>query len=480
MTSLFSRHFRRIFIAGALLLPSCHLSAQDEKQEEQKYVKLITDLGGKVLYNNYHHIISILLPHTRVDDSALKEISKIRSLQMIDLSANPEHSNDLPVDLLVWMTRQYSLQAIKFNGQIVTDTGTEHLSTLPNLKVLDLGGVSVTDATLEHLKHPNLQELVVGEVPLRNIDDHVQSVFKITDKGLSRLVRFLYLQKLSLRATAISDVSLIEIAKIKNLQHLDLGNTGITKNGLKYLKDMRLQTLRIDHTPTSGDGIKILAALRSLQDLSLASTTVTDVDLRALRSLSSLTALDLSNTGITHLGLKELATFPSLKTLKINHTKIDPEGLVVLGGIKLLENLSLCNTGIGGGIDALKPLKSLRTLEAASLNISDDDLKTISGFKSLKKLDISNSSVTDSGMKWIQSLASLEHLDLSQTSISDDGLSKLAKLSNLRTLDLAGTRVTDAGMQHLAAMANLQKINISHTSVSRSTPARQNLLVVQE
>lgn len=480
MTSLFSRHLRRIIIAGALLLPSCHLSAQDEKQEEQKYVKLIADLGGKVLYNNYHHIISILLPDTRVDDSALKEISKIRSLQMIDLSANPDHSSDLPADLLVWMTRQYSLQAIKFNGQMVTDTGTDYLSTLPNLKALNLGDVSVTDATLERLKHPNLQELVVGEVPLRNIDDNVHSVFKITDKGLSRLSRFLYLQKLSIRATEISDASLIEISKIKNLQYLDLGNTAITKNGLKFLKDTRLQTLRIDHTTISGDGIKLLAALRSLQDLSLANTPVTDIDLGALRSLSSLTALDLSHTGITHLGLKELTTFPSLKTLNINHTKINQEGLVVLGGIRLLENLSLSNTGISGGIDALKPLKSLRTLEAAALNITDDDLKTLSGFKSLKTLDISKSAITDSGMKWIQPLASLEHLKLSQTSISDEGLSKLAKLSNLRTLDLAGTRVTNAGMQHLAAMANLQKVDVSHTSVTRSTPARQNLLVVKE
>ena len=54
-------------------------------------------------------------------------------------------------------------------------------------------------------------------------------------------------------------------------------------------------------------GLKELAGLKSLQTLDLGDTQVTDAGLKELAGLKSLQTLDLSDTKVTDAGLKELA-----------------------------------------------------------------------------------------------------------------------------------------------------------------------------
>jgi hypothetical protein len=53
-------------------------------------------------------------------------------------------------------------------------------------------------------------------------------------------------------------------------------------------------------------GLKEVARLKNLQELSLYATRVTDMGLKELAGLTNLRALDLSKAKVTGAGLKEL------------------------------------------------------------------------------------------------------------------------------------------------------------------------------
>jgi hypothetical protein len=58
---------------------------------------------------------------------------------------------------------------------------------------------------------------------------------------------------------------------------------------------------------------------------------------------------------------------------------------------------------------------------------------------------LDNENVTDHGLEHLKELSQLESLDISFTKVTDDGLKNLKGLNNLQELSLVFTRVTDAG-----------------------------------
>jgi hypothetical protein len=64
-------------------------------------------------------------------------------------------------------------------------------------------------------------------------------------------------------------------------------------------------------TPVTDAGLKELAALKNLTTLHLGNTRVTDAGMKELAALKNLTTLSLFSTEVTGTGLKELAAPPS-------------------------------------------------------------------------------------------------------------------------------------------------------------------------
>ena len=81
----------------------------------------------------------------------------------------------------------------------------------------------------------------------------------------------------------MTDVGLKELAGLKNLQRLNLGDTAVGDVGLKELAGLKsLQTLDLRFTKVTNAGLKVLAGLKNLQRLSLGGTKVTDAGVAAL------------------------------------------------------------------------------------------------------------------------------------------------------------------------------------------------------
>jgi hypothetical protein len=101
-----------------------------------------------------------------------------------------------------------------------------------------------------------------------------------------------------------SDVDLVHLQELSQLQRLCLGKTRITNVGLVYLE-----------------------TLSQLQELDLEDTKVTDVGLAHLQGLSQLKVLLLNNTDITDAGLLHLRGLQQLQKLSLRGTKVTDQGV---------------------------------------------------------------------------------------------------------------------------------------------------------
>ncbi len=144
-------------------------------------------------------------------------------------------------------------------------------------------------------------------------------------------------------------------------------------------------------------------------------------------------------------------------------------------GCALLAAVLLSLAGCGEN-DPLVELRDLgadfkrtrqRTVELVRLpkDAGDEALAYVAELKrpeSLKMLNLAGTQVTDEGLKSVEGLKGLETLDLSDTNISDAGLKHLEKLPSLRDLRIGNTNVTNEGLADLvASVPSLDVLNVA-------------------
>jgi Leucine-rich repeat (LRR) protein len=171
------------------------------------------------------------------------------------------------------------------------------LSSLTNLKVLDISGTQVSD--LSPLR--NLTEL--AELALANTS--VQDLYPL--KYSSKLT------KLNIRHTQVINIDIL--SRMPLLHDLDMSFTLI--NDLTPLNALnQLSVLNIGNNRISD--ISALAGLEQLTDLNIAKTTVTDIS--ALNALQNLTTLTCDSTKIQTI--TALGNTSNLRVLQANSTSI--------------------------------------------------------------------------------------------------------------------------------------------------------------
>ena len=85
--------------------------------------------------------------------------------------------------------------------------------------------------------------------------------------------------------------------------------------------------LKLGDTQVSDATLAQVAKLKNLQKLHLEQTKVTDAGLKSLKGLANLEYLNLYGTAITDAGLTELAGLKNLKTVYLWQTKVTQQGL---------------------------------------------------------------------------------------------------------------------------------------------------------
>lgn len=195
---------------------------------------------------------------------------------------------------------------------------------------------NVTDADLRKINWEKVDrnkyvELDLGEAP------------KITGSGLQYLPSA-RIYSLRLARTGIVNSAFDHIAKMPNLEHLALGYTQISLDGLRRITGLKnLRSLQLGFCPRiddravmliinswpdlthlsladariTRDTIKEIPRLKHLEELSLTDTPANDEDVIALSKTNSLSEFFINHCPITDKALVEIEKMPNLRIIGI-------------------------------------------------------------------------------------------------------------------------------------------------------------------
>ena len=240
---------------------------------------------------------------------------------------------------------------------------------------------------------------------------------------------------LDLRGCQISDKATVVIARFTGLRALRLNG----KNG---------------DTNISDDGIKALAACKSLKVLALDDLTFVGTDgLAALTGLKDLEELYVAGTIVDDDSCKLIAGFPRLKKLRLARNQVSDSALETLSACSSLEELDLSEDSL----------------------ITDAGMAHIAKLRQLKKLNLWRVQISDAGTLMLAPLTKLEWLNLDNTKLSDAGLPVLAQMTALTFLHLGSTQITAAGAPALFHLKSLKDLKITRTALGSSDTAVNEL-----
>lgn len=214
----------------------------------------------------------------------------------------------------------------------------------------------------------------------------------------------------------------------------------------------------------NSDAVMVLPCFRSsLTHLYIKTyKEITKSAASAISSIRTLEHLTIWSTSLSDSTLQLVATLPSLGHLALTGSlNVTDDGMQIIGNcqapIQSLELHGLCNVTDKGLMD-LTQLTSLTFLDLSGCDrITDRGLKSLTGLPSLSELILYDCSrITNAGLNWLSVMTSLTHLDIGVESvplgekITDEDVQPLVGLSILKSLDIRGRdSITESGLSFL-------------------------------
>jgi Leucine-rich repeat (LRR) protein len=287
-------------------------------------------------------------------------------------------------------------------------------------------------------KAPILLTLIAAPVLAADANWIVRLGGKVERDGAGRIV------SVNLRGSWINDVEMIELARLPDLERLDLSHTRISDEGLLNLKPApKIQDLKLFYSEWITDhGMAAIKDWKHLKRLDVRGTRISDGTLEIVGRLTGIEALDIAHTEVTDVGLENLITLVNLKELAVGQGRLSNTGLAALRMLPTLTLLDLSGarptppdnpTGRGGGS-----------------GIPEETLKAVAALSDLRILYLGYSAISGDGLRILSSLPKVEKLGLQGCSrVDDTALAELAKWKSLKYLDVQEAPVTAKGLSEL-------------------------------
>ena len=378
------------------------------------------------------------------------------------------------------------LERLNLTKTDVSDQGLNALQGLDSLRLLNLSAMRfISDEGLK---------CVAGLTKLKSLDVSYSDLAlkPISDLGMLQIRNLTQLERLQLHRTKITDAGLAGLSEMQHLKELGLP-TGVSNQTLHRIKDLNvLESLVLPFADVDDQGVADLSNLKSLKSLNLAVSNkgnVTETGIGYLKNLRSLRSLFLQNSSVTDEGLSTLAKLPSLESLTLNGNHISFQGLDHLRQAAALRHVSL--SGLTGDPD-LQHLRSLTELRSISIGKhegmeigkdSDSRLEPLSGLLKLERLDLDDVALSDASLRHFKHMRQLRWLFARnrQNKITDEGLSHLSELTKLESLCISGA-ITDQGLSHLRNLRFLRVCRLGSRTLSDQAldQLRQDLPSIQD
>lgn len=248
---------------------------------------------------------------------------------------------------------------------------------------------------------------------------------------------------------SVDDKALDPLTEVKSLQELSLSGSAITNGGL----------------------LTILP-LKNLTSLDLSETRIGDPALADVARLSSLTSLNLRKTEITNVGIKSLVALPKLEKLILKDTRIGDAACDHLGSMPALKEVVLNGTFVTDkGYDALLPkLGDKITWDGRD----PQRAVALALFGSARSATLSVTTTNGNNVE-VKNAGDLPEprfkvvsIDLSgNPEVGDKELAQIAKLDSLENLKLGGTGITSAGLAQLHGLKSLKEVDLGSLQLAK-------------
>jgi Leucine-rich repeat (LRR) protein len=202
-------------------------------------------------------------------------------------------------------------------------------------RVCDVILLQSDDLSVERIAFKDLKELESVSISGKKITDRTLGRFQTIPPGLERL---------HIRLAQITDDGLIDLLRRqKSLRNVSLDGTPITDRSLSELGQLKeLRHLGLMGTKITDKGLKKLVNLPELKSLFLANTAISDAGLKDIKEIIGLDTLILDGTKVTDVGIQHLAELDHLFVLGVNSTNVTEKGKTqiqkALPNLKFFEN----------------------------------------------------------------------------------------------------------------------------------------------
>lgn len=350
-----------------------------------------------------------------------------------------------------------------YSLSLMRDRHLAWLKFFPKLQSVNISGMQVTDAGLEHLAQmPALSNLSISQT-------------RISDSGLAKLESLTNLRTISLRADEFTGRGLRHLGKIPQLIHVSLSST-VDDDDLRGLVDVRqINSLYMSEISLTSASVELLNRLDHVRQCNLTLRNVDELDLRWLADVTLPISLNLSSAGsISDAGWKHLRR-AQLEMLSVSGAKIDDRVLAGISEIEALKRLNLSGSmSITEKGWAHFQDSKLDSLSLSGVKILEGALAGISQIETLRSLNLNGSAAIQSeGWKHLRN-SKLQVLSVGGVQVSDQDLAHIATIQSLRNLTLSGSSmpVTDEGIEQLSELSSLQSLYLRGTKVSQEAGER--------
>lgn len=279
-----------------------------------------------------------------------------------------------------------SLRMLRLGNTPLEGGGLSHLANCRKMRQLDLPRAEINDAGLASLP------------PLPRLEDLRLDGTRISEQGLAHVNRLTSLRELWLTSTRATNLRALDLTRLPKLMLIDFDNSWVDRQEYSRLEAERpeiafsrvhrqkayfpsdfqrqlqwarsrppnnekplhvsllgpdfgnlelaalhglaaLESLRLNSSRVSDEGLAALAEFDRLQQIDLTDTTVGNAGLDALSKLPRLKSLDLSYTAISGTGLAKLADFPALEVIGLDPSQVTHRAIVELKRIPALRGV---------------------------------------------------------------------------------------------------------------------------------------------
>ncbi|MBC8114171.1 MAG: PD40 domain-containing protein, partial [Candidatus Saccharimonas sp.] len=274
---------------------------------------------------------------------------------------------------------------------------------------------------------------------------------------------------------ALTDELLARLKSLPKLHELSIsGTTKLTPAGLAHLAELtELEKLSLSGFNETEDGLadvalKHIVGLKSLRELRLRESWVTDAGIQLLEGMPQLTLLEIYQEGrLTDGAIASIAKLKRLKYLSLTcyvgtkrwgFMRFSPEALRQLSVLQELKVLTLPGQTVPA--DFFLEFPGLTSLDLQGEFVTDATAERIAQRRALNSLSLSRTRITDEGWKKLATLPELRRLSLTREKITDDGIAHLKALPRLNHLELRTGSLTDEALGHLAEIKSLTQLDL--------------------